>query len=262
MNVADIINQPIFQFIVEIIVFSILTLIGMFVYKKLRFSSNRYLNPREFFPEDELHSLNQMFYLIMMGLSFIIIIYTLTFVENDLLYIVIFDLFLSLFIAVTMDKSSIKGKLIFVLLVPYGSLTYLLFGFTLISFIDFIHVPIFIYFIKYYFDKFREYTNSNRLGLAVILLFTIIFISFFITQIAENANALDSLVMVSNAFTSNGYTVLGKTIPGKLNSLFLVWGGYVISGVGTATLTAAIMIRHFKKRVEELEKIIEGESGE
>lgn len=100
------------------------------------------------------------------------------------------------------------------------------------------------------------------MGLTVILLFSIIFFSFFITQFAEHVNALDSLVMVSNAFTSNGYTVLGKTIPGKLNSLFLVWGGYIISGAGTATLTAAILIRHFNKRVEELEKIIEGESGE
>ena len=250
MNVADIINQPIFQLIVEIIIFTILTVIGMFIHKKIKSSSNRYLNPHEFLPEGEIHSLKQMFYLIMMALSFIIIIYTLTFVVDDVLYIVIFDILLSLFIAVTLDKTSIKGKILFLLLVPFGSLTYMLFGF------------IFLYFIKYYFDKFREYTTSNGLGLAVILLFSIIFISFFITQFAEHVNALDSLVMVSNAFTSNGYTVLGKTIPGKLNSLFLVWGGYIISGAGTATLTAAILIRHFNKRVEELEKIIEGESGE
>ncbi|MEE1133653.1 hypothetical protein [uncultured Methanobrevibacter sp.] len=262
MNVADIINQPIFQLIVEIIIFTILTVIGMFIHKKIKSSSNRYLNPHEFLPEGEIHSLKQMFYLIMMALSFIIIIYTLTFVVDDVLYIVIFDILLSLFIAVTLDKTSIKGKILFLLLVPFGSLTYMLFGFTLISLLDIIHVFIFLYFIKYYFDKFREYTTSNGLGLAVILLFSIIFISFFITQFAEHVNALDSLVMVSNAFTSNGYTVLGKTIPGKLNSLFLVWGGYIISGAGTATLTAAILIRHFNKRVEELEKIIEGESGE
>ncbi len=31
MNVADIINQPIFQLIVEIIIFTILTVIGMFI---------------------------------------------------------------------------------------------------------------------------------------------------------------------------------------------------------------------------------------
>lgn len=262
MNVADIVNQPIFQLIVEIIIFTILTLIGGVVSKKLKSSSNRFLNPHEFLPDDEIHTLKQMFYLIMMALSFVIVIYTLTFVVEDVFYIVLFDIFLSLFIAVTLDKTSIKGKILFLLLIPFGSLTYLVFGFTLISLLDSIHIFIFLYFIKYYFDKFREYTDSNGLGLTVILLFSIIFFSFFITQFAEHVNALDSLVMVSNAFTSNGYAVLGKTIPGKLNSLFLVWGGYIISGAGTATLTAAILIRHFNKRVEELEKIIEGESGE
>ena len=63
--------------------------------------------------------------------------------------------------------------------------------------------------------------------------------------------------MVSNAFTSNGYAVLGNSIPGKINSLFLVWGGYIISGVATSTLTAAILIKHFNRRVEKLERIIE-----
>ena len=63
--------------------------------------------------------------------------------------------------------------------------------------------------------------------------------------------------MVSNAFTSNGYTVLGNTIPGKFNSVLLVWSGYILSGVGTATLTAGILIKHFNSRFEKLEKMIE-----
>ena len=258
----DLLAETLYQFAIVIVVFLVLTLLGGFTYNLVKNGYFKFINLKDYLPEDEIHSLKQIFYLIMMALSFIIIIYTLTFVVDDVLYIVIFDILLSLFIAVTLDKTSIKGKILFLLLVPFGSLTYMLFGFTLISLLDIIHVFIFLYFIKYYFDKFREYTTSNGLGLAVILLFSIIFISFFITQFAEHVNALDSLVMVSNAFTSNGYTVLGKTIPGKLNSLFLVWGGYIISGAGTATLTAAILIRHFNKRVEELEKIIEGESGE
>ena len=78
------------------------------------------------------------------------------------------------------------------------------------------------------------------------------------TQYSEHVNALDALVMVSNSFTSNGYAVLGNSIAGKLNSILLVWGGYVISGAGTATLTAAILTRHFNKRFDELEeKLIE-----
>lgn len=104
-----------------------------------------------------------------------------------------------------------------------------------------------------------EYTNSNGLGITIILLFVIIFASFFITQYVENVNALDSLVMVSNEFTGNGFAVFGDSVPGKLNSLLLVWGGYVLSGAGAATLTSAILIRHFNKRFEELEKLIEGD---
>ena len=157
----------------------------------------------------------------------------------------------------TLDKVSTKNKILLVILVPFGSMTYLLYGYTIVGVIDFIHVPVFIYFIKVYYDKFNNYTVSHGLSLTIILLFTIVFFSFFLTQLTEQKNPLDSLVMVSNAFTSNGYAVLGKSIPGKINSLFLVWGGYVVSGAATASLTAAILIKHFNKRVSELERIID-----
>ena len=118
------------------------------------------------------------------------------------------------------------------------------------------YFPVFIYFIKVYYDRFKEYTESNGLGITIILLFVLVFVSFFITQIDEGVNPLDALVMVSNAFTSNGYAVLGSSIPGKINSVFLVWGGYILSGVGTATLTAAILVRHFNHKFDELEELI------
>ena len=158
-----------------------------------------------------------------------------------------------------MDKSSLKNKALFILLIPYGSLVFLLYPTSPFILIELIHIPVFLYFVKVYFDKFMEYTNSNGLGVTIILLFSIIVVSFFVTQIVEGVNPLDSLVMVSNAFTSNGYAVLGDSILGKINSIFLVWGGYIISGAGTATLTAAILLKHFNKRVEELEKLIEGD---
>ena len=60
--------------------------------------------------------------------------------------------------------------------------------------------------------------------------------------------------MVSNAFTSNGYAVLGNSIGGKINAIVLVWGGYLLSGVGTATLTAAILINHYRNKLEKIDK--------
>ena len=256
----DIINQPVFQFIVELIFFMLLTGIGIFVFNRIGASDNRYFNPHEFLPEDEIHTLRQVFYLIMMSLCFVNVLYSL--MAGDLVSLSLFDIFLSLFIAITLDKSSWKNRILLLILVPFGSLSFFLFKHSLIGLIDIIHVPVFLYFVKVYYDKFNYYTESQGLSMAIILLFGIILVSFFLTQITEHANPLDALVMVSNAFTSNGYAVLGKSIPGKINSLILVWGGYVISGAATASLTASILIRHFNKRVSELERIIDEGSDE
>ena len=70
--------------------------------------------------------------------------------------------------------------------------------------------------------------------------------------------------MVSNAFTSNGYAILGDTPGGKINSIILVWSGYILSGAATATLTVAIFARHYHDRfnsydekLDEMKKMIE-----
>lgn len=200
--------------------------------------------------------------MILMALCVVNIFYSLMGSGNDLYYFAIFDIVLSLYFAITLDMSSWKNRIIWLILVPYGSLVYPLFGISLVIFADFIHAFIFIYFAKINLDKFVEYTNSNALGITIILLFAVIFAGFFITQYSEGVNALDSIVIVSNQFTGNGYSVFGNTISGKLNSLLLIWGGYILSGVGAATLTAALLIRHFKKEFEELRQLIEEGEGE
>ena len=243
------------RILIEIIIFIILFYFGRFINEKLKSHNIKILNWGEYFPEEEIHSLRQIFLLIMMGLCFINILYTL--LNKDLIHLAIFDILISLYLAITLDTSSLKNKILLILLVPYGSLTYIVYGSTLYSIIDLIHIPVFAYFMIVYYEEFREYTKSNGLGIAVILLFTIIFISFFITQIVESVNPLDSLVMVSNAFTSNGYAVLGKTIAGKLNSVLLVWSGYILSSVGTATLTAGILVRRFNRKFEKTDKKID-----
>lgn len=256
VNELDYLLISVVELFIVLIVFFVLMGIGTFIYKRIRNSSNQFLNPLEYFPQEELHSLKQVFILIIMALCFINVLYSMVFYDGDLIYFAIFDILLSVFIASTIKRESNWDKLLVILLVPYGSLCYVFFRFQPIALLEFIHIPVFLYMVKYYYDKFREYTQTNSLGVTIVLLFAIVFISFLVTVTVESGNPLDSLVMVSNAFTSNGYAVLGSTIPGKINSIFLVWSGYIISGVGTATLTVAILTKYFNKRLDELEELI------
>ncbi len=242
--------------VIELVLFLFLVGMGIFVVKMLKNSDSKFLNPIEYLPLEEIHSVRQVYYLIMMGLCFVVVLYSLSFRDSDLMYFAAFDIIISLYVAITIDKTSNWHKLLILLLVPFGSLTFLVYGFTLVSLLDLIHIPVFLYLVKYYYDDFKTYTENNSLGITIVLLFAIIFISFFVTVLVENVNPLDSLVMVSNAFTSNGYAVLGHSIPGKVNSLFLVWSGYLISGVGTATLTVALLTRYYNKKFERLEELI------
>lgn len=242
--------------ILEIIIFLILVVIGRAIYKRIPKIENRILNPKEYLPEDEIHTLKQVYYLILMAACFICILYTLISQGTNYYYIAVLDIIISLWIAITSKKDTWFRKLATVLIIPFGSMTFILLGYSIIGLMDIIHIPIMIYFIKYYYGLFKEYTEANSLGITILLLFSIVFISAINTTFVESKNPLDALVMVSNAFTSNGYTVLGDSVAGKLNSIILVWAGFIISGVGTATLTFALSQRYYSKKFEDLEESI------
>lgn len=239
-----------------ILIFLILAVIGKAIYKKLESSDSRLLNPMEYLPEDEVVTLKQVYYLIMMMLFFIFIIYTLITSDNDIMAMAFLEAFVLLYVSITLDYSSWKNRILFFLLVPYGLIAYCLFSSYSIAYLDFFHVFAYIYLIRVYYLKFKTFTETNSLGITIILLFLIIFVSFIITSIVEGVGPLDAMAMVSNAFTSNGYAILGHSSVGKLNSIFLVWSGYILSGAGTATLTAAILTRHFNKKFDRLEELI------
>ena len=250
---VETVELGIVYFIIEVVIFLILLIIGDLLYKKIKNSPNRRINNiKTYFPEEEKETLIQMFFLVMMGLLFIDILYKLIFYTADNFYLSIFDIALSLFIAITLDKTSYKNKILIFLLIPFGSQTFIIFGKSLIGLIDLIHIPILIYFIYYYYKGFIKHAQKNGLGITVLLLFLIVFLSFFITQYFESVNPLDSLVIVTNQFTSNGYSISGHTISSKLNSLFLAWGGYLISSVSTAILTTTILTNHFNKKINKI----------
>ena len=244
-----------FEFVIAILIFGSLVVAGKLIYKKLKDSKSRVLNPLEYFPEEELQTLRQVFYLVMMLIFFVFILYIIIVRGNEYIGVAVVQLIVSLYIALTLDYSSWKNRILFFMLIPYEAIALFVFNESIIFLpIYAIHVLVYAYLIKVYFGKFWKYTETNSLGITIILLFSIIFVSFLVTCIAESVDPLSALVMVSNAFTSNGYAILGSTGVGKLTALVLVWGGYTISGVGTATLTAAILLRHHKKRENELNK--------
>jgi hypothetical protein len=68
--------------------------------------------------------------------------------------------------------------------------------------------------------------------------------------------------MVSNAFTSNSFEPAGKTMIGKFNSLILAWGGFILSGVGTATLAASMVKKYVDSRFDDMENLVKEKKKE
>ena len=232
------ITEQIIFIILAVAFFFGLYLVSSYIIKYLKKNRhNRLLNATEYLPKEETQTLKQVFYLIIITLCFV-----------DILYIA----------CLAIKKDTTTEKIIMLFLIPLSSLLHSTLDdpAILLLILLAVHFIGLAYVIKVYYSKFIHFTESNGLGISILLLFGLVFVSFIFTSFAEGKNLLDSLVMVSNAFTSNGYAVLGDTPIGKLNSLFLVWGGYILSGVGTATLTTALLSRHFNKRFEELEELI------
>lgn len=62
---------PWVQLLIEIALFLALTLIGMFIAKNKPKSHNKFLNSKEYLPEDEIETLRQVSYLVLMAACFI-----------------------------------------------------------------------------------------------------------------------------------------------------------------------------------------------
>ena len=84
--------------------------------------------------------------------------------------VAVVQLLVSLYIAFTLDYSSWKNKILFFLLIPYESIALIVFNESLVLLpIYAIHVLVYAYLIKVYYDKFRNYTETNSLGITIIL---------------------------------------------------------------------------------------------
>ena len=224
----------IIQFILVIAIFAILVYVCKYTVNKLKstsqFKNSRFSNPIEYFPQEELSSLRQFFYLMM------------------IFVFIVLDLYLIF-------------KIILFLLIPFGSISNLL-GDNVLFFYDILHIIGYIYFIEVYYRKFVKYTENNGLGITIMLLFSIVLVSFLFTMLVENVSPLDSIAMVSNAFTSNSFDAAGSTTLGKLDSIVLAWSGFILSGVGTATLAASMVRRYVNRQFDALEDLIKNKKKE
>ena len=260
MNWEEILIILIFQFILSLGIFLVLAYVGKFVHDKIksesRFKNSKFLNIDEYLPEEEASTVKQIFYLIMILIFVTNIIYIIFGWRENSINLLLMDIIVSLYAVINGDISFSKNKLAYCLIIPFASLSYIMFYNNFISFMDFFHIFIFLYLIRLYFHKFLDYTETNSLGITILFLFGIVFVSFFITMFVENTMPLDSLAMVSNAFTSNGYSVLGNSTFGKINALILVWSGFLLSGVGTATLAVAIVMRYANDKFDHLEELV------
>ena len=256
----------IFQILVAMGIFAALAYIAKYIVNKgklmARFKKSRLSNPQEYFPSEEVFLLKQVFYLMVILVIIMICLY-LTFDWDEGFYFVyLLDIVISLYLALKMDKDSPKDKVLLFLLIPFGSITGILFGDSIVGLLDLTHIIGYLYFIKVYFRKFVEYTENNGLGITIILLFSIILISFLFTIVVENVSPMDSITMVSNAFTSNSFDASGKNIIGKINSLILAWSGFILSGVGTATLAVSIVNEYVNRQFAEIKDLVKKKKEE
>jgi hypothetical protein len=256
----EIILYYIFQILFAIGIFAILAYVARYIKNKLhsssRFKDSKFLNPLEYFPSEQVMLLKQVSYLIAILIFIIIILYLFFDWNEEIFFISILDIIISIYLAINVTKKSFKDYVILFSVIPLGSIVRLAFGDSLIILLDIFHILGYLYFIKDYYRKFLDYTDNYGLGIAIMLLFSIIAVSFLFTIVVEDVHPIDSITMVSNAFTSNSYEASGKTIGGKLTSLLLAWGGFILSSVGTATLAVSVINGYVDRQFDDMEKLI------
>ena len=249
-----------FELLISAGVFVVLCYAAKFLFDRREYLSGlksiSFLNIDSYFPDEQITELHQLFYLIMIFLFVFNIFYLLFSWAGDPFVFKILDVLISIYLVFMIKPISRKNKVILFLLVPFNSINLLIFGDHVFFLLNIFNTLPYFYFIKVYFDKFMKYTETNSLGITIILLFVIVFVSFIFTIFVEGVSPINSLVMVSNAFTSNGYTILGKSDIGKLDEIILVWSGFILSGVLVANLTVSIVMRHVDESFDRLEEMV------
>ena len=134
-----------------LMIFAVMVFIAKFASAKFKaselFKSSRFFNPQEYLPEEELSTIKQVLYLVMIVIIVMNMLYLFFGWRDDSFNLLLFDIIISLYLAVGMDISSVKNKFILFLLIPFGSIAQLVDPTSWIVFFDLFHVFVFAYFL-------------------------------------------------------------------------------------------------------------------
>lgn len=256
--------NSIFQLLVAAVIFVLLVYIVKFTLDKIKSSSfiknSRFSNPLEYFPSEALFYLEQIFYVAMILIVVLIILYQIFNWTEGSGFIIALDIIISIYICIIRSWDSLSDKVLLFLLIPFSSITEIVFG-NAYSLFNLFHILGYLYFIQFYYREFLKHTQSKGLGLSLIVTFSILLISFLFTILAEGVSPMDSMTMVTNAFTSNSFDASGKIMAGKINSLVLAWGGFILSIIGTATLSVSIIMKYVSSEFEDIKDTVKKNKG-
>ena len=181
------ITEQIIFIILAIIFFFGLYFISSYIIKYLKKNRhNRLLNATEYLPKEETQTLKQVFYLMIITLCFVDILYSIVFWASDDFYrhFIFYDTIVSLIACLAIKKDTATEKIIMVFLIPLSSLLHSTLDdpAILLMILLAIHFIGLAYVIKVYYGKFIHYTESNGLGISILLLFGLVFVSFIFTS--------------------------------------------------------------------------------
>ena len=179
--------QRLLLLILGILIFLAIYFGSLYLIKYIKkFRHNRLLNSTEYLPKEETQTLRQVFYLIILTICFVDIIYSMIFWATTEFYMhfIFFDILASLIASLAIKNEGNVEKLIFILLLPISSIAHMTFDepAILILILLGLHFIGLAYVIKIYYGKFIHYTESNGLGISILLLFGLVFVSFIFTS--------------------------------------------------------------------------------
>ena len=159
----------IITYLAMIAIFLIIALTLRVIYNKLKNTDIHILKPEEYLPKEEILTLKQVFYLVMMTLFVINIFYQLVAQGNDVLYFALLDIILSLITLAYIRIHDLKSILIAFSIIPYSSMDYMILDNSLIisTILFTIHLIALFYVNIYFYKKFKKFTETQGLSYTI-----------------------------------------------------------------------------------------------